>query len=62
MRAFFEAIMKLLILPGDWAADRLGVAREENRELVRMLINGFVWIMVVIFGLAIWTSTLPIYQ
>jgi len=62
MRDLLEALLKLFILPGDWVADRLGVAREENRGLVRMLINGFFWILIAIVGLAIWTSTLPIYQ
>ncbi|WP_309084345.1 hypothetical protein [Chelativorans sp.] len=62
MRALLQAVLRLFIFPGDWVADRLGVAQEENRDLVRMLINGFVWMVVVIIGLAIWTSTLPIYE
>lgn len=62
MLAFLEFLGRLLILPGDWMADRLGIGKEENRELVRMLANGFFWIMVVVLGLGIWTSTLPIYN
>lgn len=62
MRAFFKAVVWLLLLPGDWVSDRLGVSKEENRDLVRMLINGLFWITIAIVGLAIWTSTLPIYD
>lgn len=62
MRKMLDAIMWLFIFPGDLVADRLGVSKEENRGLIRMLINGLLWIVVVIIGLAIWTSGLPIYQ
>ncbi len=62
MNYILRNLGRLLILPGDWAADRLGVSREENRDLVRMLINGLFWIFIAIFGLAIWTSTLSIYN
>ncbi|WP_274426808.1 hypothetical protein [Chelativorans sp. YIM 93263] len=62
MRAILDTLIWLLLLPGDWVSDRLGVSKEENRDLVRMLINGFFWITIAIIGLAIWTSTLPIYE
>lgn len=61
MRRVLRALVWFFIFPGDWVSDRLGVAKAENRDLVRMLINGFFWMIVVIIGLAIWTSTLPIY-
>ena len=57
-----DAILWLFIAPGDLIADRLGVTKDENRDLVRMLVNGLFWIAVVVVGLAIWTSTLPIYR
>lgn len=62
MRTVLQALLRLVILPGDRVADRLGVTKGENRDLVRMLINGLFWIAVVVIGLAIWTSTLPLYQ
>lgn len=62
MRKVLDAIVWLFIFPGDLVCDRLGITKEENRDLVRMLINGLIWIAVVIVGLAIWTSGLPIYQ
>ncbi|WP_028035132.1 hypothetical protein [Chelativorans sp. J32] len=57
-----EAVLRLILLPGELIADRFHVSKEENRDLVRMLINGLFWIFVAIIGLAIWTSTLSIYQ
>lgn len=55
MKKFLELIGWLLIAPGDLIADRLGVTQENNRGLVRMLINSLFWVMVAIVGLAIWT-------
>jgi hypothetical protein len=62
MRKLYDAIIWLFIFPGDMIADRLGITKDENRDLVRMLVNSLFWIGVVIVGLAIWTSTLPIYN
>ena len=62
MRRLYDDILWLFIVPGVLIADRLGVTRHENRHLVRMLVNGLFWIAVVVVGLAIWTSTLPIYR
>lgn len=61
MRKFGQYILWFFLAPGDWVSDRLGVTTDQNRDLVRMLINSLVWIAIVIFGLAIWTSNLPIY-
>ena len=60
MRRLYEAILWLFITPGDLIAYGLGV-KGRNRHLVRMLVNGLFWIAVMVVGLAIWTSTLPIY-
>ena len=62
MRKLYDAIIWLFIFPGDMISDRLGITKDENRDLVRMLVNSLFWIGVVIVGLAIWTSTLPIYN
>ena len=62
MRAILQALIWVFLFPGDWVSDRLGVEQAENRDLVRMLINSLFWIMVVVVGLAIWTSTLPAYN
>src|SRR5262245_63741548 len=62
MRRLYDAILWLFLAPGDLIADRLGVTKDENRDLVRMLVNGLFWIGVAVVGLAIWTSTLPIYR
>ena len=62
MRAILQALIWVFLFPGDWVSDRLGVEQAENRNLVRMLINSLFWIMVVVVGLAIWTSTLPAYN
>ena len=62
MRAILQALIWVLLFPGDWVSDRLRVEQAENRDLVRMLINSLFWIMVVVVGLAIWTSTLPTFN
>lgn len=62
MRKILDGILWLLIAPGDIASDWFGITKDENRDLVRMLINSLFWIVIVIIGLAIWTSTLSIYQ
>lgn len=62
MRKLLNGVLWLFIAPGDLISDWLGVTKDENRGLVRMLVNSLVWIMVVVIGLMIWTSTLPIYQ
>ena len=62
MRKVLDAILWVFIAPGDWISDRLGVTQDQNRDLVRMLVNSLFWIVIAIIGLAIWTSTLPIYQ
>lgn len=55
-------ILWILLAPGDWVSDRLGVTADQNRDLIRMLVNSLFWIGVAIIGLAIWTSGLPIYD
>ena len=62
MKRLVHFLVWLLLAPGDWVADRLDVAQANNRDLVRMLINGLFWILVAVIGLVIWTSTLPIYK
>lgn len=62
MRKLLDAILWVFIRPGDWLSDRMGVTEDQNRDLVRMLINSLFWIMVVLIGLAIWTSGMPMYQ
>lgn len=59
MRRILDAVLWVFIAPGEWFSDRLGVARHQNRELVRMLVNSLFWICVAIVGLAIWSSSLP---
>ena len=61
-RQILAAILWVCIAPGDWISDRLSVTQDQNRDLVRMLVNSLFWIVIAIIGLAIWTSTLPIYQ
>jgi hypothetical protein len=62
MRKLYDAMIWLFIFPGEWISDWFGVTKDENRDLVRMLVNSLFWIGIVVIGLAIWTSTLPIYQ
>jgi len=62
MRKLFDALIWLFDFPGDWVSNRLGVTKNENRDLVRMLVNSLFWVGVVIIGLAVWTSTLPTYD
>jgi hypothetical protein len=61
MHAILKALAWFFIFPDDWVSDRLGVSKEENRGLVRMLVNSLFGIGIVI-GLAVWTTTLLIYQ
>ncbi|MCT8988923.1 hypothetical protein NYR54_01250 [Chelativorans sp. SCAU2101] len=62
MRKIGQFILWVLLAPGDWVSDRLGVTTDQNRDLVRMLINSLFWIMIAVIGLAIWTSGMPIFQ
>lgn len=62
MRALLQSLIRFFLFPGEWVADRFGVTRENNRDLVRMLVNYLFWGAVATIGLAIWTSTLPIYR
>lgn len=62
MAKFGRFIMWLFIAPGDMISDRLGITKEQNRDLVRMLINSLFWILIAIIGLAIWTSRMPEFQ
>lgn len=62
MKRLGRLIIWIFIAPGELVANFLGVSQENNRDLVRMLINSLFWIMVAVIGLAIWTSTLPQYQ
>ncbi|MHA6687163.1 hypothetical protein [Mesorhizobium sp. A556] len=55
-------ILWLFIAPGDMISDRLGISQDENRNLVRMLINSIFWVFIAIIGLAIWTSAMPEFQ
>lgn len=62
MRALLRALIWFFLFPGEWVANRFGVTRENNRDLVRMLVNYLFWGSVAAIGLIVWTSTLPIYQ
>lgn len=62
MRKIGQFILWVLLAPGDWVSDRLGVTTDQNRDLVRMLINSLFWIMIAVIGLAFWTSGMPIFQ
>lgn len=62
MKKLGQFIIWLFIAPGDFISDRLGISQENNRDLVRMLVNSLFWIMVAVVGLAIWTSNLPQYR
>lgn len=62
MRKLGQLIVWIFLAPGELLADQLGISQENNRDLVRMLINSLFWIIVAVIGLAIWTSTLPQYQ
>ena len=61
MRRLYDAVLWFLLLPGDLISDRLGVTQDNDRDFVRMLVNSLFWIGICVIGLAIWTSTLPIY-
>lgn len=62
MNSIGRFILWIFLAPGVWVSDRLGVTADQNRDLMRMLVNSLFWILVAVIGLAIWTSGLPIYQ
>ena len=62
VRRILQALIWIFIVPGDWVSSKLGVTQSDNRDLVRMLVNSLFWIVIVVIGLAIWTSTMPEYQ
>jgi hypothetical protein len=41
-----KVIETIFLGPGDICCNALGVGHENNRELVRMLINSFIWMAV----------------
>jgi hypothetical protein len=41
-----NAFTAVLLLPGDIACDAIGIGKADNRDLVRMLINSFVWALI----------------
>jgi hypothetical protein len=41
-----KVIEKIFLGPGDVCCNVLGVGQENNRDLVRMLINSFFWMAV----------------
>lgn len=54
MRKMLDAVLWILIAPGDLVSNWLDVTQDQNRDLVRMLVNSLFWIMIGIIGLAIW--------
>lgn len=60
MNGLFHALIWLLLLPGEWVANKLGVPKKDNRGLVRMFVNYLFWFGVAFIVLMIGTSTLPI--
>lgn len=62
MKKLGQFLIWIFIAPGDLIADRLNISQENNRDLVRMLINSLFWIGVALVGLAIWTSRMPEFQ
>jgi hypothetical protein len=41
-----KVIETIFLGPGDFCCNILGVGQENNRDLVRMLINSFIWMAV----------------
>jgi hypothetical protein len=41
-----KVIETIFLGPGDFCCNLLGVGQENNRDLVRMLINSFIWMAV----------------
>lgn len=58
MRSLIDALVRFLLLPGEWVSDRFGVTRENNRDLVRMLVNYIFWAAIATIGLMLWASTI----
>lgn len=56
MRKIFNAVLYFSIAPGEIASNLLGVTQEQNRDLVRMLINSLFWIVIVVIGLMAWVD------
>lgn len=61
MRAVWDTFLRLFLFPGDWISDRLGVTKDESRDLIRMLVNSLLWMAIAIIGLIIWTNGMPMY-
>ncbi len=62
MRKLLDTVLWILIAPGDIASNWFGVTQDQNRDLVRMLVNSLFWIMVGAVGLIIWATRTPIFQ
>jgi hypothetical protein len=49
-------MFRLLMLPSNAVCDRLKITDEHERGMVRMLVNTFLWLTVLITGLTLyWT-------
>lgn len=62
MRAVLDRLIRFLLFPGEWVSDMLGVPRENNRDLVRMLVNYLFWGVLAAIGFLIWSYSVPMPQ
>ena len=57
MRGLLDGVIRFFLFPGEWVSDRFGAPRENNRDLVRMLVNYLFWGTLGAIGFLIWTYT-----
>lgn len=50
-----DAVLQVFLLPGNLVCDALGAREEDDRSMIRSLINMLVWnLVVVFFVVALW--------
>lgn len=60
MRKGLDRLIRFVLFPGEWVSDRFGVTRENNRDLVRMLVNYLFWGVLAAIGFLVWSYSVPI--
>lgn len=60
MRKGLDRLIRFVLFPGEWVSDTFGVTRENNRDLVRMLVNYLFWGVLAAIGFLVWSYSVPI--
>ncbi len=49
-----NAVLRVFLLPSNLVCDALGAREEDDRSMIRSLVNMLVWNLVVVFFVVLW--------